>query len=244
MTATHMDPSHLCSVLRDRRPTFTNHLLRYYSADASVGFRGSNFDFAEDGVDPSPNQITANDIESITRLSVKFSPEARTELLKGTTSKSLGCHFRKIDPLQELHSFDSNPLVHDSVSWNAWEVLTDKRTRSPNLKGIGQVKASKILARKRPHLFPIFDQVVACVLGFTDSKGHWEWTYNALVANNLELAGELELLRAQAATQNVRISELSLLRVLDVAVWMDHHWVHPTERGGRPCPQPKPWGLS
>lgn len=241
MKTPHMHPSRLSQVLRDRRPEFVDYLAHYYSSDPTIAFRGSAYDIA---VDPSPNRVTSDDLYAVTRLSVRFTKDARRELIEGLTNSALTKQFENIDPLRELHSFDTNPLVRGSSAWNAWNVLTDKRTRSPRLGGIGEVKASKLLARKRPHLIPIFDQVVACVTGFTDSKGHWEWTFDALVANDLELVRELETLRRDVTIRTDRVSNISLLRVLDVAIWMDHQILHPTDRTRTLCPNPQPWGLS
>jgi hypothetical protein len=111
------------------------------------------------------------------------------------------------------------------------------------LERFGAVRASKLLARKRPRLIPIYDQVVACVLGFGSANGTWKWTFDALSANEQELVKVLNRIRELASTKNPRISEVSILRVLDVVIWMDHVSVHPTGYHPPLCPSPRPWGL-
>jgi hypothetical protein len=111
------------------------------------------------------------------------------------------------------------------------------------LNEFGEVRASKLLARKRPQLIPIFDQVVGCVYGFNTSRGYWKWTHNILVTNDLEVVGQLSQIRGLASQQNPGIAEISMLRVLDVAVWMSHQFEHPTWRNQEKCPNPQPWGM-
>jgi hypothetical protein len=87
------------------------------------------------------------------------------------------------------------------------------------LPGVGRTIATKLLARKRPRLLPIYDSVVARVteVGFY----HWEPVRQALRANapgqNRKLHEQLVELRRTAGIDE----GLSALRVFDVVTWME-----------------------
>lgn len=82
--------------------------------------------------------------------------------------------------------------------------------------GLGPTKISKLLAAKRPHLLPIYDDVISSYLG-TTSQTHWEDSWQALAASDIR--ERLEAIRSDAATQVPSVDELSLLRVLDIVAW-------------------------
>ena len=81
------------------------------------------------------------------------------------------------------------------------------------LPGVGRTIGTKLLARKRPRLVPIYDSVVARISGIGDY--HWEPLRQALRADGLH--DRLLDLREQAALG----PHVSALRVLDVVTWME-----------------------
>jgi hypothetical protein len=81
-----------------------------------------------------------------------------------------------------------------------------------DVPGIGWVTANKLCARKRPLLLPVYDTVVKAALQPT-RQSFWEPLRNEFADG--ELQSRLMELRDEAGVPN-----LSLLRVLDVAVWM------------------------
>ncbi|MDV6286638.1 DUF6308 family protein [Rhodococcus jostii] len=95
--------------------------------------------------------------------------------------------------------------------WPAWDLETALRT----LPGIGQTKATKLIARKRPRLYPIWDSVVSQVLG--TERAHLNPVREALRAEDRALHHRLESLRKEAGLPE----EISALRVFDVIAWMD-----------------------
>jgi len=104
-------------------------------------------------------------------------------------------------------------LVEGSTAHTAWHLLRDQ-------PGIGWVTAGKLLARKRPRLLPVYDQVVRCVLGRPES--FWLDLHTALRADNWALHHELVALRQSADLPQ----SVSALRVCDVVLWMHHRTDH------------------
>ncbi|MFC9907005.1 DUF6308 family protein [Rhodococcus sp. NPDC127593] len=83
------------------------------------------------------------------------------------------------------------------------------------MPGIGQTKATKLIARKRPRLYPIWDSVVSQVLG--TERSHLNPVREALRADGGALHHRLLSLREEAGLPE----EISALRVFDVIAWMD-----------------------
>jgi hypothetical protein len=81
------------------------------------------------------------------------------------------------------------------------------------LPEVGATTASKLLARKRPRLRPIYDTVVARVIG---SQQIWE-PLRTLLCAQPELHERLHGLRQQAGLPEA----VSPLRVFDVVAWME-----------------------
>jgi hypothetical protein len=86
--------------------------------------------------------------------------------------------------------------------------------------GIGWVTAGKLLARKRPSLIPVYDEIVRCAFG--RPKKFWLALREGLLREDGKLASELADLQSRAQVPQ----EVTLLRVLDVVVWMHHRNSH------------------
>ena len=95
--------------------------------------------------------------------------------------------------------------------WPAWE-LDRELTCLPD---VGPTLASKLIARKRPRLVPVYDSVVRKVLG--TKKDHWEPIRVALRKEDHALHNRLLRLRKEAGLPD----NVSVLRVLDVIAWME-----------------------
>lgn len=108
---------------------------------------------------------------------------------------------------------EADDLAEGSPAHTAWRLLCDQ-------PGIGWVTAGKILARKRPRLLPVYDQVVRCVLG--RPKSFWLDLHGALRADNHALHHDLTAVRRSA---NLPVT-VSALRVCDVVLWMHHRTDH------------------
>lgn len=103
---------------------------------------------------------------------------------------------------------DVTELPDDGAGWRLMDALR-------SLPGVGATTASKLLARKRPRLRPIYDSVVAAVTGTTEQQ--WDPLRRALRENGRQLHNRLLQLRDDAGLPTA----VSAIRVLDVVAWMD-----------------------
>src|ERR1035438_10441084 len=94
-------------------------------------------------------------------------------------------------------------------AWELWRALSE-------LPGLGPTTVSKLMARKRPRLIPIFDSVIdRIILGGTGVL--WLPMHAALRENDRALHERLLRVRARAGLDE----SISVLRVFDVLAWMD-----------------------
>ena len=159
-------------------------------------FAGHTFDTL--GENPS-GEFTVGDLLAVTLLDVVYSPPAVRELLD--------------------HPTLWNPLLaavpDDMAIWD----LTDESYRAADrlwralmgLPGVGPTKAGKLLARKRPALLPIYDDVIGTFLS-PGSRGLW-WELSEALGDDARrhrIDGLTDALDPRVTT----------LRALDVAIWM------------------------
>ena len=90
--------------------------------------------------------------------------------------------------------------------------------RVGRLPGINWVTAGKLLARKRPRLIPVYDRVVKTALGRGDADEWWRPLRHALI-DDPHVVARLSVLRDTAHIADT----VSLLRVLDVCIWMQEN---------------------
>jgi hypothetical protein len=86
--------------------------------------------------------------------------------------------------------------------------------------GVGWVTAGKLLARKRPSLIPVYDDVVRCA--FDWPKEIWTALRDALRQDGGSFRAVLEDLIKRAGIP----AETTPLRALDVVLWMRHRSYH------------------
>ncbi|MDN6458148.1 MAG: DUF6308 family protein, partial [Yaniella sp.] len=108
-------------------------------------------------------------------------------------------------------------LGRSSPAQELWNLLTRTGTEKPKW-GIGSTTASKIMARKRPHLIPIQDRIVDDVIG-RDRQNAWELWWQTLTENPT-LVERAKTLREHTIDPLGIRPELSTLRVFDVVLWM------------------------
>jgi hypothetical protein len=102
------------------------------------------------------NVFTADDLVAVTFLSVQLGPLAAHVLLDERRS-DFSELLEKIGPDHDLVD-EAEEIPAD---WPAW--VLDKELMS--LPEVGPTIASKLVARKRPRLVPVYDSVVSKVLG-------------------------------------------------------------------------------
>ncbi|WP_232839073.1 DUF6308 family protein [Streptomyces triticisoli] len=104
------------------------------------------------------NVVTADDLIAVQTLSVTIPGEAALDLLEGDVGGQLSALLHEIPNGMDMAEADADDLAPGSPADAAWRLLTDQ-------PGIGWVTVGKLLARKRPRLLPVYDQVVRCLLG-------------------------------------------------------------------------------
>lgn len=177
-------------------------LTRYYHGDGSrPSFTGRHFDTW-----PQPDlyRFTSEDIVAVTFLSVDVPANLVPDLVQDPTGR-LSDLLRDCPEDLTLAEVSPETIVPEWAPWRLWGELYDRR-------GLGRTKTSKLLARKRPHLIPVWDTVVGDVVG--PSLGFWQWLQQALTEDGLQ--AHLKDLRADAGLPE----NLPVLRVFDVIAWM------------------------
>jgi hypothetical protein len=215
----------LLSILRDDRSV--PELRSYFNTDtpdAPPKYTGARFDTLDDGGgrDGVRNVITPHDLLAVACLDVTVPTPVALELVEGQLGREIGKCLRDIPTDVVLGGAGAREhIAPRSPADEAWELLK----ASDN---VGWVIAGKVLARKRPRLIPVWDNVVKCAYG--RPRGAWLWLDGCLQDNRL--GEELDRLHQEARLPKL----ISRLRVLDVVVWMRHRDEHRRTR----CPGVKP----
>ncbi|MEU3454700.1 DUF6308 family protein [Micromonospora sp. NPDC006766] len=186
------------------------------------GFTGGQFErLGGGGCRPEiANTVTAEDLIAVELLSVQVRPRRALDLSQGQLGRRLAAELANIPVDTELGTDEAFPLiVKGGHADKAWQTLREAHD-------IGWVIAGKLLARKRPKLVPVYDEVVSCALG--TGTGFWEWLHGKFREEGGVLAQRLDALHARADLP----AAVGRLRVLDVVLWMRHRDGH----GGKACP--------
>ncbi|MFJ6216137.1 DUF6308 family protein [Streptomyces sp. NPDC092296] len=199
-------------------------LLRAYftqrRARGDLAYSGAHFERLADGGDRPEvaNRFDADDLVAVTMLSVSAAPHGAIDLLTDPEG-----HWQRL-----LSAIPRDARLEDSASdrliarggpaLELWERLVNPAGTYPTSPdGIGPVVAGKLMARKRPHLIPVYDRRVKALFR-RPAVDHTFWASlaDALRADGGALREQLALLRAKAGTGE----DIGILRVLDVIAWM------------------------
>lgn len=178
---------------------------KYYAPGTPPKFEG----FLFDGWDSARSRagdldrFTADDVVAVSLLSVSVPPRAVISLLREDGDRFSGLLAEVKD--RDLREVD-RPFEHESPERVLMRALVA-------LPGVGPTTASKLLARKRPRLRPIYDSVVTAVYGVDDV---WEGVRSALRADPALHERLLTIKSGAHLPQDV-----SAIRVLDVIAWME-----------------------
>lgn len=177
-------------------------------------FTGSHFESL--GADQNlPNQITASDLLAVGTLSVNVPARANIALLGELAEEISGLLAQipadiRMGELRDEPNFTAQ-LGPDSPALALWDLLR-RNAEGESRWDVGPTIASKIMARKRPHLIPIEDSVVSRVIG-QGEQNSWRLWWEALVAD--EYLEE----RASEVREHISRHQLSTLRALDIVLW-------------------------
>jgi hypothetical protein len=207
-------PSQLLRFLDNR----SLDLLRDYFG--SGRFTGGRFErFGGGGDRPEiADRFTSDDVVAVSLLSVRLPGRASLALLDQRPAE-FNALLGEIPTELDLWDADEAVIAPGSAAGRLWSLLD-------GLPGVGWVTAGKLLARKRPRLIPVYDKVVKAALERPDG-GHWWRPLRAVLRDSPDVVTRLEELRAWSGIG----PDISLLRVLDVAIWMRLH--------GQPEPAPE-----
>jgi hypothetical protein len=195
----------------DSRTASLQSLRRYFSADPTDGrpYTGRNFERFDGGGDRADirDAATAADVLALSFLSIT---RGLPEVAIGTTTTYAGL-------VTELLSQIPADLAMHQAPWGTYAIGSPTYELWRLFKQCGGKKrwvtANKLLARKRPHLLPVYDSQVKEVLGAPDSYWACLWTW---FTGDLQRRVSLEQLRDEVGG----IEDISLLRCLDVVLWM------------------------
>jgi len=184
-------------------------IAAYFSEPSFAGMT-----FSDLGRNP-PDEIVADDLLAVSLLDITWRPQA-VRILLGSHRPRLSDLLAAIPQATDLWDAGEDIVRRIDVLWDALTAID----------GIGTASATKLLARKRPRLCPISDSVV---IKAVHVPGRTCDVLRCLLEDPAVRA-EIEALRPAAA------AEATLLRILDVALWVSHsgsaaaQWVR--ERAG------------
>ncbi|RYP83327.1 hypothetical protein EKO23_19345 [Nocardioides guangzhouensis] len=198
----------LLDVLGDERAVPN---LRSYFTE----FEGRHFQALGGGGDrpESRDRITAEDLVALRTLGVAVPGETAADLLEGPLSRRVSDLLRAIPTSVALGQPEAAALIGDRSQADVlWDLFRAQ-------DGLGWVGAGTLLARKRPRLIPVYDEVARCVLHHPEDV--WRSFHDAL-GGAPEVLRRVRELRAAAPVPE----HVSDLRVIDVTLWMWHHTAH------------------
>lgn len=188
------------------------YLDTYFGRNGGTPYTGSSFEMLG-GDGDTANVLTAEDLIAVSMLAVHVPAKAARALLDekaGKVSELLeqippSCHLETLDHTQVTTLETTGPVAE------LWSLL---RRHGKHRWGIGPTTASKIMARKRPHLIPVYDSVISDTVGVS-SQDQWSRWALSLQKDDSALVRRLEDWRDESGQ-----SHLSILRVLDIVLWM------------------------
>jgi Family of unknown function (DUF6308) len=156
--------------------------------------------FSDLGLNP-PCEIIADDLLAVSLLDITWRPQPVRVLL--VTNRRQLCGLLADLP-QDVDLWDAGDHVLRNIDV-MWDALM-------SIEGVGNASATKLLARKRPRLCPISDNLV---IKLVDVPGR-TWDVLRCLLTDPGARADVEALRPEQA------AGASLLRILDVALWVSH----------------------
>ncbi|MFG2260262.1 DUF6308 family protein [Streptomyces mirabilis] len=197
-------------------------LVEYFTRRRSSGdlfYSGAHFERLGGGGDAEhvADRFDSNDLLAITMLNVSLEPHGAINLLTDPDG-----HWARLLSLiprdARLENPGSDALMEEGgPAWELWERLAGTKHYPGKPDGSGPVVAGKLLARKRPHLIPIYDFRIKQL--FERPKvdhSFWAALSAALRVDNGAFHDQLIHLRGKAGIGE----DIGVLRVFDVIAWM------------------------
>jgi hypothetical protein len=178
-------------------------LVRECFADGPDGrarYSGAYFERLGGGGDRPEvaNQVTADDLLAVSVLGVPVVGYYALHVLE-YRSREIGSLLARVPVDVKLTDDGAGDLI--ARNGPAWELRQLLHGIKPRLRRsrLGPVAAGKLLARKRPHLIPVYDSHVKKVLGRPRNDQTWWSDLHCQLARDDALVRELETVRAGRA---------------------------------------------
>ena len=220
---------HLTSSLQyDAVDQAVKKLEAYFAplSGTNTGFTGGIFDSFDPSATrtASADMFTSDDVVAVSLLSVDVYGRAAVELLARQRPR-FSALLQRVGPDRDLVDVESTS-PKDFAAHDLYWALRE-------LPRVGATTASKLMARKRPRLIPIYDSVINTHL-LRGSRILWEPLRQKLRADNARLNHHLLHLRSCAGLS----PHVSAIRVFDVLAWMDgkKYWDTPPATASDPQP--------
>jgi len=179
--------------------------------------------------DDDHNQISPADLVAVTMLGVEVPAPVAIWLLRPDGQQEVSSLLSGIES-ELITEAPQGELEDGSQADQLWELLQSRRWPQGQVSsnGLGPVTAGKLLAAKRPGLIPIWDHVVDKALG-PPSHRFWITMWDRFQDENF--VSELGQIHTKALvtcrSRGVAIpTEPSLLRTLDIVIWMREFGCH------------------
>lgn len=161
------------------------------------------------------NQLIEEDFVAVSMLAVNVPAEAAVGLR--ARAEDVQDLLEQIPTHLDLTMLDraeyDEHLGPGSAGKKLWDLL---RGNEGYRWDVGHTTASKIMARKRPKLFPIFDSYVGPMMGHANANGQWETWWQAFQSDGKTLGPRLDRILELSDVPNTP----SRLRVMDVVLWL------------------------
>lgn len=191
------------------------HLQSYFDPERCTGALFERLDRGGDSAGVAYH-LTASDLAALPLLSVRVTGYAVRDLLTEPLFGQIRDLLIHIPPSASIATPSGRALLAPGgPADELWHLIRGAGRGGGSQSVFGSVKTSKLLARKRPHLIPIYDKLVRQQFGAaTDAN---QWADLGSMFEDRAFVTHLESLRRDSGIG----SDISLLRVMDVAVWME-----------------------
>jgi hypothetical protein len=206
--------------MTDNTPIDPGNLNRFYDEFAveqlkayfeSGQFAGAHFESFGNSAETA-NRFTSDDIVAVSFVSSRIPGLAALQILE-TDNEELNELLSKIPGDVDLWDAPKSVMAADSPAAQLWDRLAA-------MPGMTRFAAGKLLARKRPRLFPVYDKVFYRALNRPPDAEWWHALRDVFVKN----PSLLNLI--EGAQHQAGIKDISPLRLLQVSVWM-RSWGRP-----------------
>lgn len=200
----------------ERRVRFSpSGALKTYFHGTPRQFSGSLFDSIGGGGDrlDIENQITREDVLAVAAVNAPVPAAVASLLLNEPASGRLVTWLRQLPTDIDLWDAEDDTLAIATKAWNEIRTVHEAGTTS---SADGGFAATKLLARKRPRLIPLYDETVRSVVYLVEGASWWFSLRDAMRVDGED--NEVRF-RVGAAMLEADVNYVSVLRGLDVILW-------------------------